>query len=430
MKIERIWVPIAALILLVTIFAPNGSSGKEIVRPEEIKSRRQVNYCDEIYVNLARLWKEYFDKYPSEYDYANWMYAARYAGDKKYPELLTKGLKKYPMNPTLLYLKALENLGAHNDVEGRKYLERAIALDPHFVDPWFVLVPHYMDAGDEERLDLALRHLLESGVINDEVMDYNYNMLVSLDDDAILITNGDNDTYPGWILTRILKVRPDVTIVNRSLLNSAWYPMYVIEHGLPRFIGKNELDDLRNSVLRDTKDKNASPSPGGPFGDTLILKIIESARRAGRPVYLSRTVYPTDKLKDVTEKGRELGLVTLVTPSQVPYAEQLRKVYRKWVETFRTGGLESWRLKNAPPKDAGRLMVLNYAAAVAADLEFLKKNAPEIRLNLFHWYIEYVEKLLPEQSRYSTAQAWSCAASDVKEIDAWCKQQGLECKER
>jgi hypothetical protein len=430
MKREYAWIPVAVLIMLVIILAPRGSNAKDIVRPEEIKSRRQVAYSDEAYVKLAKLWKEYFDEYPSEYAYANWMYAARYAGEKKYPELLTKGLKKYPANPTLLYLKSLEHQGVHNDVEGRKYLERAIAVDPNYIDAWFGLVIRYMDAGDRERLDLALRRLLETGVITDEVMDYNYNMLVSLEDDAILITNGDNDTYPGWILTRVLKVRPDVTIVNRSLLNTDWYPIYVVEQGLPRFIDKSELDDLRNSILRATKEKNARPSPGGAFGDTLILKIIESAKRAGRPVYLSRTVYVTDKLKDVVERGRNLGLVTLVTPSRVSYPEQLRKVYRTWVETFRVGGLESWRLRNAPQSDAGRLLMSNYAAATGADLESLKENAPELRVKLFRWYVEHVEKLLTEQLRNETAQTWCCYASDVKEIDAWCNQQGLKCKKQ
>jgi hypothetical protein len=430
MKRERIWVSIAALAVLVTIFAPNGSTAKEIVRPEEIKSLRQVAYSEETYAKLARLWKEYFNEYPSEYAYANWMSAARYAKDKKYWELLTKGLRKYPTNPALLCLKSLEHQGVHNDVEGRKYLERAIAVDPNYIDAWFSLVIRYMDSGDQERLDLALRRLLESGVITDEVMDYNYNMLVSLDDDAILVTNGDNDTYPGWILTRIVKLRPDVTIVNRSLLNTEWYPMYVIEQGLPRFIGKSELDALRNSILRETKEKNASLSPGGPFGDTLILKIIESAERAGRPVYVSKTVNVTGKLKDKVEKGRELGLVTLVTPSQIPYAEQLRKVYGRWIDTFRTAGLESWRLRNAPQTDAGRRMTCNYAAAVSTNLESLKKNAPELRIKLFRWYVNYVEKLLSEEFRYQTGQAWCCYASDVKEIDAWCREQGLECKER
>ncbi|KPJ61049.1 MAG: hypothetical protein AMJ46_03520 [Latescibacteria bacterium DG_63] len=428
MNPRHVSILVAALVLLAVAATPNRLNAKELVRPEEIKSLRVVIYDRETYEKLARLWKDYFDEYPSEYAYANWMYAARYAKLKDYSELLAKGMKKYPANPTLLYLKGIEHPGAHGDVEGRKYLERAVALDPGFTNAWFALVIHYMDSGDEERLDMALRRLLESRVISDEVMDYSYNMLLTLEDNAILVTNGDNDTYPGWILTRILNVRPDVDIVNRSLLNSDWYPMYVIEHGLSRFTDRDELEDLRSSILKEMKKKKASADAGGPFGDTLIVKIVESAERARRPVYISRTVFITKKLKPLLERGRDLGLVTLATRSEIPYAEQLRKVYGKWIKDFRTGGLQSWRLRSAPDTDAGRSLMSNYAAGAVINLESLKKNAPELRVKLFQWYIQHAHDLLSEDLRHNMAQGWCCYASDLKEVDTWCRKQGVECK--
>jgi hypothetical protein len=358
MKRLIILVFIAILTILINFILPDTSDAKEVIRPEEIKSKRQVIYDDETYVKLARLWKDYYDEYPSEYSYANWMYAARYAGDENYQELLSKGLEEYPSNPTLLYLKSFFGHGAHDDVEGRKYLEKAIAIDPGFVDPWFGLVIHYMDMDEDEKLNLALRRLLESGIITDEVMDYNYNVLISLDENAILITNGDNDTYPGWILTRILNQRPDVTIVNRSLLNTDWYPLYIIEQSLPRFINGAELSGLREAILEEIKKTDDCCEPGGPFGDSLILRIVESAGRAGRPVYFAKTMYITEKLEDVCEKGRDLGLVTLITPTYVPYAEQLRQVYGKWINAFRTSGMKSWRLRFDPDFSTGILRML------------------------------------------------------------------------
>jgi hypothetical protein len=428
MKRQNFPILMAVMIIPLLLPAMEVSGAGNVVRPEEIKSKRLVVYDDETYARLAGLWKEYYGEYPSEYAYANWMYAARYAGNKNYSQMLDEGLRKYPANPTLLYLKANERHGAANDIEGLKYLEKAIALDPNFVDPWFLLVTHYMESGEQERLDVALRRLLESGIVSDEVMDYNYNMLIGLDDDAILITNGDNDTYPGWILTRILKVRPDVAVVNRSLLNTEWYPVYVIENGLPRFTDKSELENLRSSILREIREKKPGPSPGGPFGDTLVLKIIESAGRAGRPVYLSKTVYLTEPLMDVIDRGRDLGLVTLVTPSKASYTDQLRKVYGKWIDDFRTGGLQSWRLRNAPETDAGRMLVTIYARTAAADLEALKKNVPEIRLGLFHWYLKYMEEIIPEEMRAEIARKWCRHASDIKQVSDWAKLQGLKCE--
>ena len=120
------------------------------------------------------------------------------------------------------------------------------------------------------------------GVNFDILLEHNMNMLRSVPEGAILITNGDNDTYPAWFLQQ-KGFRDDVLIVNRSLFNLTDYVLFLQRQGLGLALSEAEIDAV-------THEKRAGEVI--TKSDKLIRSLIE---KGTRQVVLSTTVYAPEK---------------------------------------------------------------------------------------------------------------------------------------
>ncbi len=88
--------------------------------------------------------------------------------------------------------------------------------------------------------------------------DFAIDILESVEPYGILITAGDNDTFPLWFAQEVLGVRRDVTLANLSLMNTDWHLRQLRRRELPDFDPSTAA-----AIWRPGTDL-----PGAPLGDS------------------------------------------------------------------------------------------------------------------------------------------------------------------
>ena len=203
--------------------------------------------------------------------------------------------------------------------------------------------------------------------------EYSYNLLNTCEPNAIIFTNGDNDTFPLWYLQEVEKIRTDVRVVNLSLLNTPWYikqlknmePKVAMGYededieqlGLLRweertlsvpvpasFYDKPETGSLEEGAssiswnLQPTISRQKNPQTGKLTGglrvqDIMIYEILVR-NEWKRPIYFAVTVSPSNQI-GLGDYLRMDGQAYQLMPYEVGMSIDPDVMYDKIVDTYR-----------------------------------------------------------------------------------------------
>lgn len=339
-----LWIAVCLLLFLGCVVC--GQS--ETLKPEKVYRIVYVQKPNKWYVEQAKLWKKEIEKNPKNpeawYNYYNAHRYARYVETIKTEDKqarlakIIEDMRKAIPGTYEYYLLNFWNDFCLTDVS---LLEKAYELAPKRVDTYYGFISHYEFVGQKKKLKEFCQKLYESKDIAPGLINYNYNVVASTEENAILFTNGDNDTYPIWVLQEALGIREDVTVLNLSISRAG-------KSYLDRKLKEKDIT-IDFNKLPQIKDKEFFPR---------LCKIL-AVEYPDISIYFALTVYQ-NQIESIMSDLYIVGLAYQYSPERIDNMALLKKNLEK---NLRLDYLKyDWYDDSYLAKDLIAHMNLNYIA--------------------------------------------------------------------
>ncbi|HEX9975566.1 MAG TPA: hypothetical protein VGD14_26175 [bacterium] len=351
-----------------------------IIQAQETKPQKVLRIVyetkpDEWYSEQAKLWKKVIDKNPKNAEaWHNYYNAVRYEnfnqtiGTKEKQEKLQKIVadlgKHAPESFQYYYLKYFTS---DDKTKNIRDMEIAHKMAPDRPDPLYELITHFELNGDEKKVTDYYQKLYESKDIAPWLVNYNYNVLMSTEENAIIFTNGDNDTYPARMLQEVKAVRTDVSILNISMSGTETY--------LERALGKKGIKINRKELMQKAvtigsdKSKNFSISA---FAQEVCKYLSENY--PDFPVYFALTVYE-QHFKPLKDNLYIVGLAYRYSPKRI---DNIAVTKKNLENNFRLDYLQyDWYNDLYPGINLMNKMHLNYVPGMMILAEHYKTSGQQ-----------------------------------------------------
>ncbi len=203
---------------------------------------------------------------------------------------------------------------------------------------------------------------------------YGWNMLNFLDENAILITNGDNDTFPLWYLQQVEGLRPDVDVVNLSLSQINWYLKQLKDRGVPLSFTYEDIEDMHPFWARDPHTQEQRLVT---LRDLAIHDII-ATNEFKRPIYFAVTV---DDFMGYYDNVELEGMVFKLTRKTERHMVNEERTWDNIFNNYRYDSIvdvdDDWRVVDTVKKSASTArLITNYAAGFSR-LGFVAMQDPQ-----------------------------------------------------